>query len=301
MSSTKTAIFICGPTGIGKTALSVEIAKWLNTEIISFDSRQFFKELAIGSAPPSPEELAAVPHHFIGHLSIADHYSAGEFETAALGLADSLFEQNDTLVFVGGSGLYMKALLEGFDSMPDIRPEVREELNNEFRQSGLETLVKELLTNDPEYYEKVDTKNPQRVIRALEVIRSSGKTYTSFRKEKKRALNFEPLKIGLELDREVLYERINKRVDQMVEAGLEAEVSSLVDYRDANAMQTVGYKEFINYFDQVYDRETAIAEIKKNSRRYAKRQLTWFRRDPEIKWFSPMETDLIKDHIKKHI
>lgn len=290
----KTAIFIAGPTAVGKTDVAIQIAEWLQTEIISFDSRQFYKELKIGAAPPSPEELNRVRHHLVGHLSVKDDYSAGDFEKEALAKLNEIFEKHDTAVLVGGSGLYMRILTDGFDEMPHIPAEVREKLNTELTENGLETLAEELKQKDPKYFAQVDQQNPQRVIRALEVIRATGNTYTSYRQGVKTARPFNIIKIGLDLPREELYERINLRVDKMMEAGLEEEVKQLLPYRNQNSMQTVGYKELIRHFDGEIDLATAVEEIKKNSRRYAKRQLTWFRREKDIEWFSPFEVERIK-------
>jgi len=293
----KTAIFITGPTAVGKTNVAIKIAEWLQTKIISFDSRQFYKELKIGAAPPSSEELSRVPHHLVGHLSVNDDYSAGDFEREALDKLDEIFEKQDTAVLVGGSGLYMRILTDGFDEMPAIPEEIRKQLNDELEKNGLEVLAEELSQKDPHYFTQVDRQNQQRIIRALEVIRTSGKTYTSFRQGKKTKRPFDIIKIGLDLPREELYERINLRVDKMMEAGLEEEVKQLLPFRAKNSMQTVGYKELIRYFDREIDLDFAIEEIKKNSRRYAKRQLTWFRREKEIEWFSPFEVEDVKKHI----
>lgn len=297
-SLTKTAIFICGPTAIGKTGIAIQLAQWLDTEIISFDSRQFFKELQIGAAPPSEEELEMVPHHLVGQLSVKQDYNAGDFEKDAIEKLDQIFNNSDHAVLVGGSGLYMQALAEGFDEMPPIPDHIRMELNFRLKNEGLETLAKELQLKDPTYWEQVDQKNPQRIIRALEVIYSVGKPYSDLRKGKKSSRNFRIVKIGLNMARKDLYHRINTRVDLMLEQGLEQEVKSLMSYRDKNSMQTVGYKEFVAYFDDKWDRLTAIEEIKKNSRRYAKRQLTWFKRDDSISWFEPTQLEAIKDYLK---
>lgn len=293
----KTAVFICGPTAVGKTSFAIEIARWLNTDIISFDSRQFFRELKIGAAPPSPEELKEVKHHLIGHLSIEDTYNARDFESDTLKILEDLFKSKDTVVLTGGSGLYMQVLTDGFDDIPDISPEYREELNRALAEQGLESLRNELYEKDPSYYEAVDLHNPQRIIRALEVIRSTGKTYSEFRKDQKAMRPFHIIKIGLNMPRELLYERINKRVDKMMAAGLVEEVLSLTAHRDTNALQTVGYKELFSYFDGKMNLGEAIDEIKKNSRRYAKRQITWFKRDPEIKWFEPGDVDGVKEYL----
>ena len=296
-----TAIFIAGPTAVGKTEVAIQLAEWLHTEIISFDSRQFYKELKIGAAPPSPEELKRAPHHLVGHLSVKDDYSAGDFETEALSKLDEIFEKHNTAVLVGGSGLYMRILTDGFDEMPDIPNSVRNELNQQFAQTGLHSLVKELEDKDPDYYRQVDLQNPQRVIRALEVIRSTGNTYTSYRQGSKAERPFDIVKIGLDLPREALYERINLRVDKMMEAGLHAEVKNLLPYRDKNSLQTVGYKELIRHFDGDLTLEKALEEIKKNSRRYAKRQLTWFRRESDVQWFSPFDIHEIKQFLSSKL
>lgn len=293
----KTAIFICGPTAAGKTSVAISLASWLQTEIISFDSRQFFRELQIGAAPPSSEELKTIKHHLVGHLSVKDDYNAGDFERDALRILEQIFTNHDTAILVGGSGMYMNALTEGFDEMPEIPKALREELNERLHQQGLSALVEELKTHDPIYFHKVDQQNPQRVIRALEVIKATGKPYSSFRQGKPVKRDFNILKIGITLPREKLYERINKRVDLMINTGLEEEVRSLLPYRDKNSMQTVGYREFVRFFDGEWDRDMAISEIKKNSRRYAKRQMTWFRRDEEIQWFEPDDMEGMKEHI----
>lgn len=296
----KTAIFICGPTAAGKTGVAIQLASWLQTEIISFDSRQFFRELKIGAAPPSVRELGMVKHHLIGQLSVEDDYNAGDFEKEALQIVDRIFKNHEAAVLVGGSGMYMQALTEGFDDMPEGNPHIRVSLREELESQGLEKLLKELYEKDPNFYHIVDRQNPQRVMRALEVIRSTGQPYSSFRKGEKAKRPFNILKIGITLPREELYAHINRRVDKMVEAGLEEEVKSLLPFREKNALKTVGYREFVRYFDGEWDRETAIAEIKKNSRRYAKRQLTWFRRDDEIKWFGPKEIEAIREYVLKH-
>ncbi len=298
---TKTAIFICGPTAVGKTDVSITLAQDLQTEIISFDSRQFFKELQIGAAPPSREDLDLAKHHLVGHLSVKEEYSAGDFERDALKILDKIFEKKDTAILVGGSGMYMKALAEGFDEMPEIPKEVRERLKHKLQNEGLESLSSQLKTADPTYHAQVDLHNPQRVIRALEIIETTGQPYSQFRKGEKAKRHFNILKVGITLPREELYERINLRVDNMIEAGLEEEVRSLLPFREKNSMQTVGYREFIRYFDGEWDKETAISEIKKNSRRYAKRQMTWFNRDKEIKWFEPKDVEEIRKYILENM
>lgn len=292
---------IVGPTGIGKTALSIELAKNLKTEIISCDSRQFYKELKIGTAAPSSEELSLVPHHFIGNLSIAQDYSVGDFEKDALRKINELFNKYDQLIMVGGSGLYEKAVNEGLDDFPDIDSKVREDLMVEIQEKGLSYLQEELKKNDPEYYSQVDYNNPQRVMRALEIFRGTGKPYSSFRKNLVEKRNFTSVKIGLTASRDLIYDRINKRVDLMMEKGLLEEVISLQSYRHKNALQTVGYKELFDYLDGNSSLEFAIDEIKKNSRRYAKRQLTWYRRDESVNWFDYQSTQEIVDFVTEKI
>lgn len=297
----KNLIIITGPTAIGKTGLAVFLAKQLKTEIISFDSRQFYKEMKIGTAVPSEEELSEVSHHFIQNLSIFDEYSVGDFERDALQKIEELFEKYDSLIMVGGSGMFEKAVTEGLDEFPDIDPKIREELIAEFRESGVEKLQKELRISDPDYYNQVDLQNHQRIIRALEVCRGTGLPYSSFRKKNTRHRNFNVSKIGLELPREEIYNRINHRVDMMMKEGLLDEVKSLYSFRNLNSLQTVGYKELFDYLDGKADLDFAIEEIKKNTRRYAKRQLTWYRKDKNIQWFSPFEKEKIFQFILNSI
>lgn len=265
--------------------MAIKIAQSLGTEILSFDSRQFYRELKIGSAPPSDEELKLVRHHFIMDRSVIDDLNAAAYAEEAFNRIQALFETYDQLIMVGGSGMYLQALVEGFDDIPPTPPELREALNQQMQEEGLSALVHELKLKDPDYYEQVDRANPQRVIRALEVIRHSQKTYSSFRKRKKKELPFAVEQYALEEDRAQLYERINQRVDLMIEAGLEAEAYSLKEHAMRSSLQTVGYREFFAYFEGELSKEACIEEIKKNSRRYAKRQFTWFRRKPEIRWF----------------
>ncbi len=298
----KTAIAICGPTAVGKTEIALQLAQWLETEIISFDSRQFFRELKIGAAPPSTSQLEKVAHHCIGNLSVNEDYNAGKFEEDSLNILESVFGNKNTAILVGGSGLYLQALEEGFDAIPKVNFSYRKQLQYELDKNGLNSLLDELQEKDLDYYKKVDKHNPQRVLRALEVIRGTGKSFSSFQiKKHKKKRNFEMIKIGLELPRQMLYERINQRVDKMVEMGLEIEVRQLTKHRGANAMQTVGYKEFFQYFEGEISKEDAISEIKKNTRRYAKRQMTWFRKDEKIHWFSPNDVDGIRQFLKENI
>ncbi|MHC5201627.1 tRNA (adenosine(37)-N6)-dimethylallyltransferase MiaA [Myroides sp. LJL119] len=278
-------IVVVGPTAIGKTALAIEIAKHYNSEIISCDSRQFYKQMNIGTAVPCDKELEAVPHHFIQNISIEDLYSVGDFEKQAIAKLDQLFEKNNIQVMVGGSGLYVKAVIQGLDDFPEIAPEIRESLNLEYKQNGLAPLQELLKELDFEHYQKVALDNPQRVIRALEVCLGTNRAYSSFLNQKSTQRNFTPILIGLTAERQAMYQRINDRVDQMIEKGLVQEVRSLLDYKDHNALQTVGYREIFEYLNQECSLDFAISEIKKNTRRFAKRQITWFNRTPNIHWF----------------
>ena len=287
-------VSVVGPTAVGKTALAIEIARYFNTEIVSADSRQFYREMNIGTAKPDQAELDQVKHHFIDSHSIKNHYSVGMYEKEALALLDELFEHHDVVVLVGGSGLFFKAIWEGFDEMPEVDLVLRAALNRWFEEEGLAPMLEELKEKDPEYFSLVDRQNHQRVIRALEVIRSSGESFTSFRKGKApNSRNFENLKIGLNLERDVLFDLINRRMDLMIDAGLFEEAEELFSYKDHNALQTVGYTEIFSYLEGKYDREEAVRLLKRNSRRYAKRQLTWFRKDEEIKWYQPNESERI--------
>ncbi|PZR02198.1 MAG: tRNA (adenosine(37)-N6)-dimethylallyltransferase MiaA [Flavobacterium psychrophilum] len=281
----KHLITVIGPTAIGKTALAIELAKHFKCEIISADSRQFFKEMAIGTAVPSKDELAAAKHHFIQNISIFDDYTVGDFEREAIAKLDELYKTNDYVVLVGGSGLYIDAVLKGFDDFPDIDISVRENLIAEYEKHGITYLQKKLKEVDPVHYEKVALENPQRLMRALEVSIGSGKPYSSFLNIKKNSRNFKPIIIGLEADRELMYDRINQRVDIMVENGLIDEAKELFPNKKLNALQTVGYRELFSYFDGEFTLDFAIEEIKKNTRRFAKRQMTWFRRTENVKWF----------------
>ncbi len=281
----KHLIAIVGPTAIGKTALSIKVAQHFNTEILSADSRQFFKEMYIGTAVPSPEELAGATHHFIQHLSVDDLYSVGHFEKDAIEKISLLHTTYNHLVMVGGSGMYVDAVINGLDEFPDIKDGVREELKNLLENNGFEELQKLLLEKDPTYYQTVDIQNTQRVIRALEVCISSGKAFSSFRNKERTPRNFNTIKIGLQADRDIIYDRINQRVDLMIEMGLVNEVKSLLSRKDNNALITVGYRELFEYFEGAVTLERAIENIKTNTRRFAKRQMTWYRRDNSIHWF----------------
>jgi tRNA dimethylallyltransferase len=278
-------ITVTGATAIGKTALSIQLAQYFNAEIISCDSRQFFKEMAIGTAVPSAEELAAAPHHFIQNISIFDQYNVGQFEKDALKKLEELFSKNNIVIMVGGSGLYTNAVLEGFDDFPDIDPEIRKKLNKQIENGELENFQNLLKELDPESYQTVEIENPHRLIRALEICIGTGKPYSSFKNKDKTKRNFIPIKIGLTADRDVMYGRINKRVDLMLQEGLLEEAKSLYPHKELNALQTVGYRELFDFFDGKCTLEFAMEEIKKNTRRFAKRQVTWNKKDESILWF----------------
>ncbi|NJB69566.1 tRNA dimethylallyltransferase [Saonia flava] len=280
----KVLISIIGPTAIGKTKLAIEIAQYYKTDIISADSRQFYKEMKIGTAVPTNEELDSAPHHFIQHKSILEPYTVGDFEKEAISLLDNLFKKKDIVVLVGGSGLYVDAITKGFDEFPDINPEIRIELNKLLEEKGIEVLQKKLKKLDEKYYTEVDIENPQRLVRALEVSIGSGKPYSSYLKKKNIKRPFKTFTIGINAEREIIYERINKRVDVMMQEGLLEEAKSLVENKELNALQTVGYKELFKYFDGEWTLEHAISEIKKNTRRFAKRQMTWFRKNKATIW-----------------
>lgn len=282
--SSKTLITVVGPTAIGKTTLGIILAKYFNTDIISADSRQFFKEMNIGTAVPSVEELNTVKHHFIQHKSIFEPYSVGDFEKEAVSLLETLFQKKNVVVMVGGSGLYVDAVVNGLDEFPEVDSELRESLNKKLKEEGLQVLQAELQTRDPKYYSSVDIENPHRLIRALEICITTGKPYSSFLNQKKRKRNFNSLYIGIQADREIIYGRINNRVAIMMEVGLLEEAKKLQKHKNLNALQTVGYKELFEYFDGHFTLDSAISEIKKNTRRFAKRQLTWLRKNKDILW-----------------
>lgn len=300
--STKYLIVVVGPTAIGKTSLGIDIAQSFDTEIISADSRQFFKEMRIGTAVPSKEELMAAKHHFIQHISIEEKYTVGDFEHDAMQKLLQLFQYKNVVVMVGGSGLYVDAVVKGLDEFPEVDPQVRKDLVQELQELGLASLQEELKSTDPLYYSEVDLQNPHRVIRALEICRGTGKPYSGFRKKSSKNRFFETLYIGLTAEREIVYDRINKRVDIMMEQGLLSEAQQLYTKRELNALNTVGYKELFSYFNKEWDLQTAIEEIKKNTRRFAKRQFTWFRKNEQINWFefdtpSAKVIDFIKEKI----
>lgn len=283
-NAAKTLVVVLGATATGKTDISLHLAETLGSEIVSSDSRQIYREMLIGTAAPTPDQLARAPHHMIGVRSIAEDYSCGRYEQDASRLIEELFGHHDVLLLVGGSGLYIDAICRGMDDMPATDPQLRERLSERLQTEGLGTLTEELRQLDPTYYEKVDRDNPQRVMRALEVCLQTGQPYSRTRTGASKQRPYRILKLGIRMPREILYERINLRVDQMVCEGLEAEARGLYPRRELNALQTVGYQEWFEYFDGNISREEAIELIKRNSRRYAKRQETWFRRDSDIHW-----------------
>lgn len=278
-------INIVGPTAIGKTALAIKLAHHFGTQIISSDSRQFFKEMSIGTAVPSEEELSEAVHHFIQHKSIFESYSVGDFERDTIKFLESFYKKNSIIIMVGGSGLYSNAVLYGLDEFPDISQQIREDLNSEYKDKGIEFLQKKLQQLDPQHYENVDIYNPQRIIRALEVCIGTGKAYSSFLNKKKKDRFFSFIQIGLIAEREAMYNRINLRVEKMLEDGLFKEVQSLYKYKNLNALQTVGYREFFDFLDSKINFNQAIELTKMNTRRFAKRQLTWYNKQTDIQWF----------------
>jgi len=294
-----TLIVLLGPTGIGKTDLSIEIAKELKTDILSCDSRQMFREIKIGTAVPKPMQLAKVQHHFIGNLSIHDYYSSGEFEIQAIALLEKIFQHKRYAIMTGGSGLYIDAVVKGIDDLPNIDSEIRDNLKLRFNDKGIEFMLDELKRIDPEYYEIADLNNPKRILKALEVFEITGKTYSSLRTETKKERPFNIIQIGLTMDRTELYNRINLRVDNMLDAGLVEEAKQFYNYRHLNALNTVGYKELFGHFSGEYDLAEAIRLIKRNSRRYAKRQLTYWNRDKSIHWFHPSQKTEILEKIRE--
>ena len=299
-TTTPTLIVIAGPTASGKTAAAIQLAQHFNTVVVSADSRQFFREMSVGTAKPSAAELAAAPHYFINSHSITESFSVGDFERECLVLLEELFQKHKVVVLAGGSGLYIKAICEGFDEVPTADPEIRERLNTELSDNGLTALQERLKLVDPVYYNEVDISNPQRVIRAIEVYESSGRTFSSYRTAKTNKRSFNIIKLGLDMPRAVLYDRINRRVDTMVTNGLIEEVESLLPYRHLNALNTVGYSEIFDFYDGNTDLPTAIAMIKQNTRRFAKRQMTWFRKDEGIIWVEALGEGL-KDNMLKVI
>jgi len=289
-------IVLLGPTGVGKTDVSINLATHLNCEIISSDSRQFYKEMTIGTAVPDKVQLEKVKHHFIRFISVKDYYSSSLFERDVLNLLPHLFEKNKVTIMSGGSGMYIDAVCSGIDDIPDVDPAVREKFQKRYSEEGIEGLRMTLKLLDPEHYANVDLKNHKRIIRALEICESTGRPYSSFLKKQKRIREFGIIKIGLMGPRDELYTRINKRVDEMIETGLEEEVNSLYNFRNLNALKCVGYREFFDVIDGKITRDKAIELIKRNTRRYAKRQLTWWAKDKDIRWFQPEQMEEIIEY-----
>ena len=298
MSGRKRLVVIVGATGSGKTDLSIGVAEHFSAPIISTDSRQFYRGMAIGTAQPTKEQRERVEHHLVDCLDVTEEFNCGAYERVALERLAELFKQYDTVVAVGGSGLYIKALCEGMDDLPDAEPALREELLRKLETEGLEALVEQLRELDEVYYNEVDRCNPQRVLRAVEVCLTTGQPYSSLRKGMTKQRDFEIVKVGIDYPREELYDRINRRVDMMIEEGLEAEARAMLPQRHLNALQTVGFSELFDYFDGTISREEAIELIKRNSRRYAKRQMTWFRRDKEIQWFTKPKASEVIEYIE---
>ena len=297
----KYIIAIVGPTAVGKTALSIALAKRYKTCVLSADSRQIYKELSIGTAKASMEEQDGVPHYFVDSLSIEEPFNAGIFEREGLQLLDELFKKHDVVIICGGTGLYVRSLLEGMDELPETDPELREALNKEFAERGLDAMVAELKEIDETTYQQIDLQNPLRVFRAIEVYRQTGKPLSVFKTGIKKERPFKSIKIGLNMPREELYERIDRRMDLMLAAGLEEEARANIKYRNLNALQTVGYSEIFGFIDGDYDHEEMVRLLKRNSRRYAKRQLTWFTRDAEVVWFHPGQLKEIESYIESHL
>ncbi len=294
----KTCVIICGPTASGKTAISIEIAKKYNTEIISADSRQCYKELNIGVAKPSQLQLETVPHHFINSHSIAENLSAADFESYALAKIESIFLEKDIAIICGGTGLYIKAFCIGLDDIPTISPSIKAEIENNYNNFGINWLQEKIKTEDSIYWNQGEIKNPQRLMRALEVIRGTGKSVISFQTQQKKKRYFDILKVAIDIPREILYQQINNRVDKMVEDGLKDEVKNLLPYKTLNALQTVGYKEFFSYFNQEISYEKTVDLIKQHTRQYAKRQITWFKKEDEVQW---MKAEDILPFIQQYI
>jgi tRNA dimethylallyltransferase len=294
----KTLIVIAGPTAVGKTAIAIEVARHYHTVVVSADSRQFFREMSIGTAKPNLEELSVVPHYFINSHSIRESFSVGDFEKQASALLDDLFKKHDVVVMAGGSGLYIKAVCEGFDDLPVADTGIRHRLNQDFTELGIRHLQQRLKEVDPDYYEQVDIHNPQRIIRALEVFETTGKPISFYRKSTINTRPFRIVKIGLNLPRDILYQQINRRVDKMLEQGLINEVRSLLPYRHLNALNTVGYSELFDHIDGKTDLDTAMELIKQNTRRFAKRQLTWFRKDKDFHWLEADSENVVSEIVK---
>lgn len=288
-------IVLIGPTGVGKTELSLRLAEYYHTDIVSADSRQLYADLKIGTAAPTAQQLDRVKHHLVGTLGLTDYYSAAQYEEEAIDIIQELFKEKDTVILTGGSMMYVDAVCNGIDDIPSIDEETRSMMMEKYKTEGLENLCAELKLMDPEYYKQVDLKNHKRVIHALEICYMTGKTYTSYRTQKKKERSFNIIKVGLIRDREELYDRINKRVDIMMEEGLLKEAEPFFEQRNLNSLNTVGYKELFNFFDGTWELPFAIEKIKQNSRIYSRKQMTWFKRDTTIKWFHPeQEADIIE-------
>ena len=292
-----TLIIVLGPTGVGKSDISIQLAKHYHTEIVSADSRQFFRELTIGTAVPSPEDLNEIKHHFIQNKSIHHYYNVSEYETEALQLIQELHKKINPIILTGGSMLYLDTICNGIDDIPTVDPEIRDEVIRWYEENGIEALRQRLQEVDPEYYEEVDRNNPKRMLHAVEVCQMTGKTFTSFRTRTVKERPFHIVKIGINQDRKVLYDRINERVLRMMDLGLLEEARSVYPYRSLNSLNTVGYKELFSYFDGSCTLEEAVDLIQRNTRKYARKQLTWFRRDQQIKWFEPNQIDEIIKYI----
>lgn len=301
MDNKKTLIVLIGPTGVGKTDLSIKIAEKYGSPIISADSRQLYSDLKIGTAAPTEEFLKRVKHYFVGTLKLTDYYSAAQYESEVISLLEELFKSNNTILLTGGSMMYIDAICKGIDDIPTVDSETRQMMMEKYEKEGLDRLCAELKLLDPEYYSTVDLKNPKRVIHALEICYMTGKTYTSFRTGNKKQRPFDIIKIGLCRDREELYERINKRVDIMIKEGLVDEVKSVYEYRNLNSLNTVGYKEIIQYLEGNCTLEFAIEKIKQNSRIYSRKQMTWFKRDNDITWFHPDKEEEIMEFIESKL
>ncbi len=294
-------IVLIGPTGVGKTELSLSLAEFLHTSIINADSRQIFKDIPIGTAAPTPEEQLRIQHYFVGTLNLTDYYSAAQFETDVIALLKNLFKTQNYALMSGGSMMYIDAVCKGIDDMPTIDNEIRVHILERYKQEGLEVMCQELKLLDPDYYKIVDTKNPKRVIHALEVCYMTGKPYSSFRTRQNKKRPFDIIKIGLQREREELYDRINQRVEAMIKNGLIDEVKRVAAFRNCNALNTVGYKEIFQYLDGNWPYETAIEKIKQNTRIYSRKQMTWYRKDPKIRWFHPNDKESIKNFIENEL
>lgn len=297
----KSLIVLLGPTGVGKTELSLRLAEHLSCPILSADSRQLYRDMVVGTAAPTPEQLARVQHYFVGSLALTDYYSAACYEEEAIALTEQLFTSHNTLLLTGGSMMYIDAVCNGIDEIPTISDEIRHEVISQYEQKGLDFLLEELLRIDPVFYEQVDRQNPKRVIHAVEICRMTGQPYSALRTNARKERPFDIVKVGLTRPREELYERINRRVDEMITNGLETEARRLYPHRALNSLNTVGYKEMFAYFDGIYDLPTAIEKIKRNTRVYSRKQMTWFRRDPSITWFTPDDGAKIIAYIDKRL